>query len=149
MNIRNIDLHLIHFFRRHAEPMSRWAIFIVYVWFGLLKVFGLSPAGPLVTSLIQNTLPFITPGTFIVLFGLFEILIGVLFVVKGLERLVMPLLLIHLITTLLPLFILPAITWSGILVPTMEGQYIIKNVLIIATAMGIASHLHVLKKPII
>lgn len=143
---RNIDLHLIHFYRRYSEPMARWAIFIVYGWFGILKVLGLSPASGLVQDLLRHTIPFMAPSTFCILFGLFEVLIGVLFIIKGLERLVIPLLLIHLITTLMPLFVLRSITWSGFLIPTLEGQYIIKNLLIIACAMGIGAHLHVIKK---
>ncbi len=145
MTIRTIDIHIIHFFRRYAEPMARWAIFIVYGWFGLLKLVGFSPANPLVRDLLSRTIPFVSPDIFIVMLGLFEVLIAVLFVIKGLERIVIPLLLVHLITTLMPLFLLTSITWSGFLIPTLEGQYIIKNVLIIAAAMGIAAHLHVLK----
>lgn len=84
-------------------------------------------------------------GAFIVLFGLFECLIGILFLIKGAERVVMPLLLLHMITTFMPLFLLPAVTWSGWFVPTLEGQYIIKNLVVIATAIGIATNLKPLK----
>jgi uncharacterized membrane protein YkgB len=49
------------------------------------------------------------------------------------------------IATFLPLFILPQETWSGFLVPTLEGQYIIKNLVLIAAAIGIAAHLHPMK----
>ncbi len=81
-------------------------------------------------------------SVFIVLFGLFEMLIGLLFLFKGCERVVIPLLFLHMITTFLPLFLIPQETWSGFLVPTLEGQYIIKNLVIIAAAIGIAAHLH-------
>ena len=43
------------------------------------------------------------------------------------------------------LFVIPSVTWSGMMVPTMEGQYIIKNLVIIAAAIVIAAHLHPLK----
>lgn len=36
----------------------------------------------------------------------------------------------------MPPFIIPATTWSGFLVPTLEGQYFIKNILIIAAGLG-------------
>ncbi len=58
------------------------------------------------------------------------------------ERLVIPLLALHMITTFMPLFLLPSITWAGFFVPTLEGQYIIKNLVIIAAAIGIAAQLH-------
>jgi uncharacterized membrane protein YkgB len=85
-------------------------------------------------------------STFLVLFGLFECLIGVLFLIKGMERVVIPLLIIHMITTFGPLVYLPEETWQKFMVPTLEGQYIIKNVVLIAAAVGIAAHLHPLKK---
>ena len=80
-------------------------------------------------------------GLFFILFGLFECLIGILFLVKGFERIVIPLLFVHMITTLGPLFLLPEETWVKFLVPTLEGQYIIKNLVIVAVAIGIAAHL--------
>jgi uncharacterized membrane protein YkgB len=82
---------------------------------------------------------------FLILFGLFECLIGVLFVIKGLERVVIPLLFIHMITTFGPLVFLPDETWSAFMVPTLEGQYIIKNLVIIATAIGVAAKVKPLK----
>ncbi|MCC7436506.1 hypothetical protein IT402_01365, partial [Candidatus Nomurabacteria bacterium] len=61
-------------------------------------------------------------------------------------RVVFPLLLFHMVTTFLPLIFLPSIVWQSAFVPTLEGQYIIKNLVIIATAIGIVSHLHPLAK---
>jgi hypothetical protein len=49
-------------------------------------------------------------------------------------------------TTFGPLVLLTEETWQSFLVPTLEGQYIIKNLVIISTAIGIASHLHPIKK---
>ena len=46
------------------------------------------------------------------------------------------------ITTAGPLVLLPSETWQSFFVPTLEGQYIIKNLVIIAAAIGIAAHLH-------
>ena len=146
MSIQTIDLKLIHLFRRLSIPTARIGLFIIFFWFGILKVIGLSPAAPLVENLFNHTLPLISFGTFMILFGLFECLIGILFLIRGTERVVIPLLLIHMITTIMPLFIIPGMTWSQFLVPTLEGQYIIKNIVIIATAIGIAAHMHPMKK---
>lgn len=146
MTIRYIDKELIAFFRTVSVPFARFGLFVVFFWFGLLKVYGLSPASELVEQLFSQTIPFMPFETFMILFGLFECLIGVLFLIKGLERLVLPLLLLHMVTTFMPLFALSQVTWSGFMVPTLEGQYIIKNLAIIAAAIGIAAHLHPLKK---
>jgi uncharacterized membrane protein YkgB len=138
------DEKLIRFFKKIWEPISRLSLFVVFFWFGLLKVLGESPAGPLVNKLYDESMfaGLVGFGKFIVLFGLFECLIGVLFIIKGMERTVLPLLLIHLVTTMGPLLLLPETTWSKALVPTLEGQYIIKNLAIISVAIGIAASLH-------
>ena len=148
MNIRKTDTELIHFFRRVSVPLARFGLFIIFFWFGLLKVVGLSPASPLVQALFEQTITLMSFSTFIILFGLFEMLIGVLFLIRGAERIVIPLLFLHMITTLMPLFLLPQVTWSRFLVPTLEGQYIIKNIALIAAAVGIAAHLHPLPRRI-
>lgn len=147
MSLRTLDIEAIHAFRRLSVPVARIGLFIVFFWFGLLKVLDLSPASPLVEQLFGATFPIdMSFGTFMVLFGIFECLIGVLFLIRGAERVVIPLLFLHMITTVMPLFALPAVTWSGFMTPTLEGQYIIKNVVIIAAAIGIAAHVHPMKK---
>ncbi len=141
-SLNTIDLALITFFRRVSLPLARISVAVIFIWFGFLKVVDLSPAGSLVEALFQRTIPFMSFGTFYLWFGLFECLIGLLFLVPGLERVVIPLLFVHMVTTFMPLVLLPQVTWSAPFVPTLEGQYIIKNVVIIATAVAIAAHLH-------
>ncbi|OGI64441.1 hypothetical protein A2733_01385 [Candidatus Nomurabacteria bacterium RIFCSPHIGHO2_01_FULL_40_20] len=145
--LKTWDEKMIHFAKKWAMPFSRFAIFLIYFWFGILKVFALSPASPLVVALLKATMPGISPESFLVAFGLLEMVIGILFIIPHLERLAIFVLALHLITTIMPLFLLPQFTWDGFLVPTLEGQYIIKNILIIAIAIGILSHLHTLKHP--
>ncbi len=139
--LKKFDFAVLNFVKRHDILFARMAIFIVYFWFGALKLFGVSPADPLVENLLKHTLPFISFQHFIILFALFEMLIGILFLIPGLERLAAALLVIHLITTFLPLILLPSETWQAFLVPTLEGQYIIKNVLIIALALVITARI--------
>lgn len=142
MYTREIDIKMIHFCRRVAMPVSRFGLFVVFFWFGFLKVVGLSPASGLVQNLFEQTIGFMSFNNFLIGFGVFECLIGLMFLVKGFERVVIPLLFVHMITTFGPLVFLPTETWSGFMVPTLEGQYIIKNLAIIAAAIGIAAHLH-------
>ena len=121
---------------------SRVALFVIYFWFGFLKVIGQSPASSLVKDLLSHTIPFISFGVFIVFFGLFEMLIGLLFIIPGKEKLATILFGIHVFTTTLPLFLLHGEVWTHIFVPTLEGQYIIKNLALIACALTIWSSLH-------
>lgn len=136
-----IDTQIIYFFRRIALPLSRFAIFVVFFWFGILKVLGLSPATPMVLALLAKTMPFIAPNTFLVFFGLLEMLIGVLFLIPRLERGAILLLFLHMITTIMPLALMSDMTWTAPFVPTLEGQYIIKNIALIALAIEIATRL--------
>jgi uncharacterized membrane protein YkgB len=126
---------------RASFIFSHIAIFIIFVWFGALKVFDLSPATPLVTELLarmMDIIPFtISPDLFVELFGGFEMLIGICFIIPRLQKTGLILLIPHMVTTILPLFLLVDTAWSGIFTPTLEGQYIIKNVVVIALATSI------------
>lgn len=146
MKLKTLDKDIIHFFQRVFGPVARFGLFVIFFWFGLLKVIGLSPASELVKNLFETSIHFMSFDIFLISFGLFEMLIGILFLVKGFERIVIPLLFIHMITTFGPLVLLPSETWSSLMVPTLEGQYIIKNLAIIAGAIGIAAQLHPVSK---
>lgn len=113
------------------------AMFVVFFWFGFIKLFGLSPANELVDALLQITLPSIPFDTFIIILGLIEVLIGILFLIPRAEKIAITILIIHMFTTILPLFMLPHIAWQDFLIPTLEGQYIIKNIVIVALGASV------------
>lgn len=141
MNITTIDHKLINLFKKISLPLARFAIFVVFFWFGILKVLDMSPAGPLVENLFNQTITFMSFPSFYLSFGWFEVVIGILFLIPKATRVVIALLLVHMVMTLGPLVMLPDVTWTAWFVPTLEGQYIIKNLVIIAAAIGIAAHL--------
>ncbi len=146
MKLEKIDYKIINFLKKITVPSARIALFIIFFYFGFLKLIGLSPASELVYSLFNQTINFMDFTIFYILFSLFECLIGILFLIKGAERIVFPLLLFHIVTTTLPLFILPEAIWQQKFIPTLEGQYIIKNIVIIAAAIGLVSHIHPLSE---
>ncbi|MDB5254187.1 MAG: hypothetical protein JWL80_253, partial [Parcubacteria group bacterium] len=134
--LEEIDSKIIRSLQKAFLPAARLSIFIIYFWFGALKVFALSPASPMVLALLERTLPFMDPSLFLKGFGVYEMIIGIAFLIPRFEREAIALLVPHLICTLLPLFLLSALVWTAPFVPTMEGQYIIKNLLIAALAIG-------------
>lgn len=136
-----IDKFIINFLKKIWRQFSRISIFIIFFYFGLLKVLNLSPAAPLVEALLNRTLPLIPFNFFLKFFGAFEMLIGILFLIPKIERIAIFLLILHMFIVALPLFLLPQITWQKFLVPTFEGQYIIKNLAIISLALVIGAHL--------
>jgi uncharacterized membrane protein YkgB len=137
--VKKLDLRLIAFFKRAFLPFARGALFVVFFWFGILKILGLSPASPLAQALTANTVGVQYFDTLFVLLSVVECIIGVLFLVPKATRIVIPLLLFHMAVVSAPLILVPGEVWTGFLVPTLEGQYIIKNLVIIAVAIGIAS----------
>ncbi len=119
--------------------LAHVALFIVFFWFGALKLFGLSPANDLVQALlvkipIMNLWPF---DSFIVVLGLVEMLIAILFLFPKTTKLAIFILIPHMITTMLPLAFLTDMTWQAPMVPTLAGQYIIKNIVIVALALSV------------
>lgn len=122
---------------RFSFTFSRFVLAIIFIWFGGLKFFGVSPANGLVEALLSKTMPFIPFPTFIIILGAFEVLIGILFLIPKTERIAIVILCLHMLTTILPLFLLPAMSWQGFLIPTLEGQYILKNTALVAVAIGI------------
>ena len=119
--------------------LSRISIFVIYFWFGFLKLIDASPANPLVESLLNKTLPFINFSQFIIFLGVWEMVVGVFFLIPKLEKAAIIIFALHTITTLMPLFLLPTVAWKGLFVPTLEGQYMIKNLITIALAVNIIS----------
>jgi uncharacterized membrane protein YkgB len=138
-NLLTLDLTIIAFFKRIYLPMARVAIFLVFFWFGLIKILGLSPASPLAHALTEATVGGQYFNTLFIALAYVECLIGILFLFPKMTRIVIPLLLLHMALVCSPLIIVPHYTWQSFLVPTLEGQYIIKNAVVVAVAIGIAA----------
>ena len=131
------DKIVISFIGRFYVWFGRVSFFVIYFYFGALKIFSTSPAGPLVYALHTQTIPFIPFQPFYIGFSLFEMLIGILFLIPKLTRLVFVLFILHILTTMLPIIILPGYVWQSAFVPTLDGQYIIKNLILISLAASI------------
>ena len=120
---------------QRADWLNRLALFLVFFWFGFLKIIGTSPAEGLVTELFRLTLaPFLDLETFLPLFGLVECVIGNLWLIPNLTKWAFICLMAHMACTFLPMVILPSFTWQSFLTLTLVGQYIIKNVVLIASS---------------
>ncbi len=139
-DIHHLDARLIRFFKQTYVPLARCAFFVVFFWFGFVKLTGLSPAGPLAEALTAHTIGAEYFDIAFRVLALFECIIGVLFLFPKAVRVVIPLLFFHMAVVCGPLLLLPDLTWQAPFIPTLEGQYIIKNIVIIALAFGVAAH---------
>ena len=127
------------------DYLIRIPIFIIFFWFGFLKIIDLSPAQQLVKDTVY-WMPFLTAESWTYIIGAWEVLIAICFLFKRTTLIAMILLFLQMSGTFLPLVILPEITFqnSNPFLPTLEGQYIIKNIIIITAAIMIGrSYLNV------
>ncbi|TDE31378.1 hypothetical protein E0I61_01380 [Flavobacterium ranwuense] len=120
---------------KHSINMMRFSLAIVYGWFGALKIFGMSPAG----ELVEQTVYWFKPEIFIPILGIGEVIIGLGLLLKRFIPYTVPLLLMHMAVTFFPVFILKTICFDVFPYrPTLAGQYIIKNLILISGALVIA-----------
>lgn len=139
LKIAELDLRLIAFFRKTFVPFARFSVFLIFFWFGFIKLLGLSPANPLAESLTAKTIGAQYFDPLFYALSVLECVIGILFLFPKATRVVIPLLLFHILIVCSPLVLVPEATWQQFAVPTLEGQYIIKNAVVVAVAIGIAA----------
>lgn len=119
---------------RSGPLLARVSLAIVFIWFGALKPFRISPAD----ELIVRTVYWLDPDIFIPILGVWEVAIGICLVVRPLIRLGILLLFLQMPGTFLPLVLLPEVCFTHIpWAPSLEGQYIIKNLVLISAALVI------------
>lgn len=130
-------------YQPHCLPASvlwlnRVCLFIIFFWFGLLKILSVSPAESLVSHLHQMTLyPYISIRSFLVILGVIECAIGILWLIPRLTKLVIIIFMVQMFTTFLPLILLPQETWRNMMILSLPGQYIIKNIVLVSSAFTI------------
>lgn len=137
MTLNEIDRKISTFMRRWGILALRISLGVIFIWFGLLKPLGLSSAEPLVLATVR-WLPFFDGSTWVSVIGWWEVAIGITFLFRRTLRVAIALLAMQMVGTFLPLVMLPAVTFQEGAFPygpTMEGQYIIKNLLIISAAL--------------
>ena len=125
-----------------SVPTLRMGLGLVFLWFGVLKFFpGLSPAEDLAARTIQTLSGgAIGPGTSLPVLATWESLIGLGLLTGRFLRATLLLLAVQMAGTITPLFLFPAETFTVFpIAPTLEGQYIIKNVVLIGAAMAIGA----------
>ena len=123
------------------DYLIRIPLFFIFFWFGLLKVIQLSPAQELIVDTVY-WMPLLTPENWVIVIGYWEMLIGLFFLTKITTFFAMLLLFLQMSGTFMPLILLPSVTFqnSNLFLPTLEGQYIIKNIIIIASALVVGRH---------
>ena len=137
-HLNKLDLQITGWMQKYGLTVLRIGLGIVFLWFGVLKFFkGLSPA----EDLVRNTIYFVDPDLFIPVLALWESLIGIGLITGKFMRTTLLLLFLQMPGTALPLLILPEKVWT--IFPyalTLEGQYIIKNLVLIGAGLVIGAN---------
>ncbi len=144
--LRNIyyqaDDKITLFMRKNGILFLRVSLGIIFFWFGFLKFFpGLSPADQIATVTIERlTFGLIAPSVSIILLAIWETLIGLGLIFGKYLRTTLFLLFTQMMGTLTPLILFPAVTFTRFpYAPTLEGQYIIKNLILISAGLVVGA----------
>ena len=142
-DIKSLDIVIINYLNRFSLPVLKFSMGVVFIWFGALKTIGQSPAA----EVVSRTVYWIDPELFVPFLGFWEMAIGICLIITPLIRLGLLLLAVQMPGTFLPLVLLSEICFVD---PpfnlTLEGQYIIKNMVLIGAAMVVGGKLIPLKK---
>ena len=141
-SLRPIDIQITTWMAKHGVTFSRIALGIVFFGFGVLKFFpGLSPAEQLAGRTIEQiTLGKVSPDVSLPILATWECLIGIGLFTGVALRATLLLLFLQMLGTLLPLALFPAETFVIVpVVPSLEGQYIIKNVVLISAGIVVGA----------
>lgn len=132
--IDRLDRRIVATMHDYAPWLLRVSLAVVFIWFGALKPLGMSPAN----ELVARTVVWFPPRVFLPILGVWEVLIGICLLIKPLNRAGLLLLFLQMPGTMLPLFLLPDVCFDRIpWIPTLEGQYIIKNLVLISAAIAV------------
>jgi len=140
--LRSIDIRITTWLARRGVTFTRLSLGTVFFWFGVLKfVPGWSPAAELSSRTIETiTFHLVPPRVGLPVLASWETLIGLGLLTGRFLRLTLLLLAVQMAGTLLPLVLFPAETFVIVPVaPSLEGQYIIKNLVLISAAMVVGA----------
>lgn len=128
--------HIRHSIEKRGLLILRISVAVIFIWFGFLKFFEGNAAEALASDTISwLTFGYVDEKTSVVALGAFECVIGLSLLSKKMLNLIIPIMYLQMCGTALPLVVFPEKTWLMFGMPTLEGQYIIKNLVLIAAGI--------------
>ncbi len=145
--LHTLDSRVSGFFRRWGVPALRVSLAVVFIWFGALKVFGVTP----VTELVANTVYWFDPDWVVPALGVVEIVVGLGLLFQVAMRAVLGLFFLQMIGTFLVFVLQPEVAFQdgNPLLLTVEGEFVLKNLVLIAAGMVIAGTVEIDKGSLI
>ena len=132
-----VDESVTGFMRRYGPETLRVAVALVFIWFGALKLADRSP----VADLVADTVYWVPSGFFVRFLGVWEIVVGVGLLLRVAMRIVLLLFFVQMAGTFLVLVIHPGTAFQSHnpLLLTTIGEFVIKNLVLIAAGLVIGS----------
>ncbi|MGH2437761.1 MAG: cupin domain-containing protein [bacterium] len=132
-----LDKALIAFMSTQGPRLLRMALGITFIWFGALKVAGLSP----VADLVAQTVYWLPPAFFVPFLGWWEIVVGLGLLLGYALRLVLLLFWLQMAGTFLVLILRPELAFQSgnPLLLTVIGEFVVKNLVLIAAGLVVGS----------
>lgn len=138
----SVDARITDWMAKYGILLLRVSLGVIFFWFGFLKFFpGLSPAQGLATKTI-DVLSFgmVSPNISIIILAAWESVIGIGLISGKFLRIILFLLFTQMLGTITPIFLFPSEVFTQIpYAPTLEGQYIIKNLVLISAGLVIGA----------
>jgi uncharacterized membrane protein YphA (DoxX/SURF4 family) len=137
-----LDVRITRWMARNGILLLRISMGIIFLWFGALKFFpGLSPAADLATRTIERlTFGLIAADVSILILAVWKSLIGVGRIFGVFMRATLLLLFLQMLGTILPILLFPQEVFTAFpYAPTLEGQYIFKNMVLISAGLVIGA----------
>lgn len=138
----HLENHIHHRLVLHSITALRIAVGAIFLGFGVLKYFpGVSPAQNLTEATTHILFFGLVPGgVSIVMIATLECFIGICLLARRWMRLAIWLLAIEFVGILAPVFVLPGRLFAGPHhAPTLEGQYVLKDIILVAAGLVIAA----------
>jgi uncharacterized membrane protein YkgB len=136
---QRIDVRVRRVLDRIGVPLLRISLGVVFLWFGLLKIFEVSP----VSGLVAKTIYWFDPDVVVPAIGAVEVFVGACFLVGRLMRVALPLLVLQMAGTFLVLILLPDVTFrdGNPFLLTVEGEFVVKNLVLLSAGLVVGSRL--------
>ena len=132
-----VDNGIVRFMSRWGIPLLRIAVGLVFIWFGLLKIFRISP----VADLVAQTVYWISPEVFVPFLGCWEVFVGIGLLLGVLLRTVLLFFFLQMAGTFLVLILRPEVAFQhgNPFLLTTIGEFVVKNIVLISAGLVIGS----------
>jgi len=137
LRFSQVDDKVTRFLQQWSITVLRVSVAVVFIWFGALKVFNVTP----VSDLVADTVYWVDPDWFVPLLGVFEMVVGVSLLARRALRVTLGLFALQMMGTFLVLIVQPDVAFQrgNPLLLTVEGEFVVKNLVLLSAGMVVGA----------